>query len=76
MSEKECLYFFARRWRRGDGHNTRDATGSKTVASRGCAMTKFANLRTRSITQVARFGASVNVYAVLMISRPVPYVLD
>ncbi|KAL6743790.1 hypothetical protein Aduo_016791 [Ancylostoma duodenale] len=39
---KECLYFFATRWRRGDGHITRDATGSEAVASRRRGMLNVA----------------------------------
>ncbi|EYB81706.1 hypothetical protein Y032_0375g225 [Ancylostoma ceylanicum] len=52
-----------RRWRRSDGYNTRDATCSEAVALRGCAMPKFAKLRIRRITHLARFGVSVNVHA-------------
>ncbi|EYC39713.1 hypothetical protein Y032_0643g1053 [Ancylostoma ceylanicum] len=57
---------------RGDGVAATASSGSETAASRACSMPKFANLRTRRITQVARFGASVNVYGVLMMIRLVP----
>ncbi|EYC10938.1 hypothetical protein Y032_0053g2381 [Ancylostoma ceylanicum] len=63
--QKECLYFFAIRWRRGEGYNTRDAMGSEAAESRGCTMPNFANLRIRRITRTVRFGVCINDFALL-----------